>query len=162
MDTFLRPSPQSPQSPMSPQSCRSDSPLTFQRKLGVVSFLQNEILYKARIADSMDISDDFHQRRFNDVTDWIDFIQSKYPSQKQQPKQNSKTMHEYFKSTNLPRDQHVDNESVDDDVDVEDEDSIDHFDVKELVKSILRPIALNRMWRDRLFEINEGNDQVSI
>ncbi len=104
--------------------------------------MQNEIIYRARIADSMDISDDFHQRRFNDVTDWIDFIQSKYPSQKPQPKQNSKTMHEYFKTIELPRDKNVDKKSVNDD---EDEEFTSDFDVKELIKSILHPFALNRM-----------------
>lgn len=147
MDAFLHASLSSPQSPRSPEP--SYPPLTFTLKLGLVSFLQNETLYKARIADSMEISDEFHQRRFGDVTDWINYIQSKYPSPTSS-KPVSKTMHEHFKSINVSQ-----NHSNHTNNDIYKDESIDHFSVNNLMESILHPMVFNGTWKDSSFRMEE-------
>ena len=71
-------------------------PLTFERRLGRISFRHADRVFSAQIADSTVIVDSTHQRSFDDALAWVSFLKAKYPVAQDRPVMA--TVHEYVQT----------------------------------------------------------------
>ena len=74
--------------------------MSFLKKLGVVSTKHGDRIYTAHIDDSSQIVDKAHDQIFEDVIDWINFLQKMYPVAV--GRSTARTAHEWMRQTMSP------------------------------------------------------------
>lgn len=62
--------------------------------LGKISYVQQGVRFYGRILETTTIFDLKHERNFVSSLDWIDFLQTKYPSENPLEPRVTKTVHE--------------------------------------------------------------------
>jgi hypothetical protein len=74
---------------------------SIKSSLGIISYVQQGTRFYGRILETTTIFDLKHERNFVSSLDWIDFLQTKYPSTNPLETKITKTAHEFYKNKKI-------------------------------------------------------------